>query len=205
MFTFQGDAVLDPFLGSGTTIKVALEWGRSAIGYEINESFLTIIEEKLGIKDKLPIFIDNIIINKRETKIIDLPKIDYTPSIQDANPLISYSEKDFKLDDLSKVIEIVKEDIIRIDNGDLIKFLGIKVDRKDETIDYLNNHLIGKKVLIKNKINCHHNVTLAYIYLKNRIFINAYLIKSGLASPDLSIEHKFTKRFDKFMRDRENA
>jgi len=200
--------VLDPFLGSGTTVKAALEWGRNAIGYEINESFLDLIEEKLGIKNKLPIFLDNIIINKKQTNIINLPKIDYTPTIPDANPLISYSEKDFRLDDLSKVIEIVKEDIIRIDNGNLIKFLGIKVERKDETMDYLKTHLMGKKILIKNRINYHrydNNITLAYIYLKNRIFINAYLIKSGLASPDLSIEHKFTKRFDKFMRDRENA
>jgi len=208
MFTFQGDTVLDPFLGSGTTVKVALELGRNAIGYEINERFLNLIEEKLGIKNKLPIFLDNIIINKKEITIIDLPIIDYTPTIQDANPLISYSEKDFKSEDLNKVIEIVKEDIIRIDNGNLIKFLGIKIEKKDETVDYLNKHLIGKKILIKNRINHHrndNNIILAYIYLKNRIFINAYLIKSGLASPDLSIEHKFTNKFDKFMRDRENA
>lgn len=208
MFSFQGDTVLDPFLGSGTTVKVALEWGRNAIGYEINESFLNLIEDKLGIKNKLPIFLDNIIINKKQTNIINLQKIDYTPTIQDANPLISYSEKDFKLEDLSKVIEIVREDIIRIDNGNLIKFLGIKIDKKDETMDYLKNHLMGKRILIKNRINHHrndNNITLAYIYLKNRIFINAYLIKSGLASPDLSIEHKFKKRFVRFMRDRENA
>jgi len=37
MFTFIGDTVLDPFLGSGTTAKVALELKRNAIGYEINE------------------------------------------------------------------------------------------------------------------------------------------------------------------------
>jgi len=35
MFTFNGDTVLDPFVGSGTTAKVADEMGRSSIGYEI--------------------------------------------------------------------------------------------------------------------------------------------------------------------------
>ena len=204
MFTFQGDTVLDPFLGSGTTVKVALELVRNSVGYEINEGFLSLIEDKLEIKNKLPIFLDNIIIDKRERNIIDLPRIDYSPIIQDANPLISYSEKDFKLEDLNKVIDIVKEDIIKIDNGDLIKFLGIKIVKKDETIDYLNKHIVGKKIIIKNIIR-HNNITSAYIYLKNRIFINAYLIKSGLACPDLSIEHKFTKKFIKFTRDRENA
>ena len=35
MFTYKGDTVLDPFLGSGTTTRVALEQGRNSIGYEI--------------------------------------------------------------------------------------------------------------------------------------------------------------------------
>lgn len=35
MFTFESDTVLDPFLGSGTTVKVAWELGRNSIGYEI--------------------------------------------------------------------------------------------------------------------------------------------------------------------------
>lgn len=206
MFTFQGDTALDPFLGSGTTAKTALELGRNSIGYEINEGFLSLIEEKLEIKDKLPIFIDNIIIEKRKANVIELPRINYIPIIQDAKPLINYSEKVLKLDDLNKVVEIVKEDIIRIDNGNLIKFLGINIDRKNDTIDYLNKHLLGKKIIIKNLIeNNNNDIALAYIYLKNKIFINAYLIKSGLAYPDLSIEHKFANKFVKFMRDRENA
>ena len=37
MFIFIGDTVLDPFLGSGTTVKVALELQRNAVGYEINK------------------------------------------------------------------------------------------------------------------------------------------------------------------------
>jgi len=35
----------------------------------------------------------------------------------------------------------------------------------------------------------------AYIYLKNKIFINAYLIKSGLATPDFQVEHRYAKKF----------
>jgi site-specific DNA-methyltransferase (adenine-specific) len=35
MFTYEGDTVLDPFLGSGTTTKVALDMNRNSIGYEI--------------------------------------------------------------------------------------------------------------------------------------------------------------------------
>lgn len=35
MFSCLGDTVLDPFAGSGTTLKVATAWGRRAIGYDI--------------------------------------------------------------------------------------------------------------------------------------------------------------------------
>lgn len=57
MFSFVGDTVLDPFLGSGTTSVVALRLNRNSIGYEINEEFLPIIKKKVGI-DKFTIFND---------------------------------------------------------------------------------------------------------------------------------------------------
>ncbi len=206
MFTFVGDTVLDPFLGSGTTVKVAIDLGRQGIGYEINDSFVGLIEEKLGVKNKLPIFSDNIEIINRDTKIINLLTIDYNPIIQDANPIIQYCEEDYKNDNLSKVIEIINKDTIRIDNGNLIKFLGINVNRSQETIDYLNKQLLGKKVILKDQIGYqNNNITLAYIYLKNKIFINTYLIKAGLANADISINHRFANKFIKLGRERENA
>lgn len=47
MFSFIGDIVLDPFLGSGTTLKVAKSLFRKSIGYEINQDFNPIIEQKI--------------------------------------------------------------------------------------------------------------------------------------------------------------
>lgn len=207
MFTFVGDTVLDPFLGSGTTVKVAIDLGRQGVGYEINESFVSLIEEKLGVKNKLPIFSDNIEIINRDIRVINLLTIDYNPIIQDANPIIQYREEDYKKDNLSKVIEIVNKDTIRIDNGNLIKFLGINVNRSQETIAYLNKQLLGKKVILKDQTEFKNdnNITLAYIYLKNKIFINAYLIKSGLANADISINHRFANKFIKLWRECENA
>jgi len=49
MYSFLGDTVLDPFLGSGTTTRAALELGRNSIGVEINPDFFQFIEPKLGI------------------------------------------------------------------------------------------------------------------------------------------------------------
>lgn len=50
MYSFVGDTVLDPFLGSGTTCKIASELGRNSIGYEIGfnrENWKQIIKEKI--------------------------------------------------------------------------------------------------------------------------------------------------------------
>ncbi|PKQ70433.1 site-specific DNA-methyltransferase [Raineya orbicola] len=47
MFSFVGDIVLDPFAGSGTTLKVAKQLNRNFVGYELYESYEPIIETKL--------------------------------------------------------------------------------------------------------------------------------------------------------------
>ncbi len=47
LFSFVGDVVLDPFAGSGTTLKVAKENGRHYVGYEIMENYRNVIERKL--------------------------------------------------------------------------------------------------------------------------------------------------------------
>lgn len=47
LFSFAGETVLDPFLGSGTTSKVALQHGRNSIGYEIDLGLKATIMEKL--------------------------------------------------------------------------------------------------------------------------------------------------------------
>jgi len=48
LFTFVGDIVLDPFAGSGTTLKVAKELDRKFVGYEVMESFRPTILKKLS-------------------------------------------------------------------------------------------------------------------------------------------------------------
>ena len=53
LFTFEDDVVLDPFAGSGTTLKVAKELNRKYIGYELYESYKNIINIKIGSANSL--------------------------------------------------------------------------------------------------------------------------------------------------------
>lgn len=71
MFTYRGDTVLDPFLGSGTTSKVAFEMGRNSIGYEIgfqseSQDWKEVIKNKIHFAD-VPPNLQNLVF-KIETK-----------------------------------------------------------------------------------------------------------------------------------------
>ncbi len=46
--TDEGDIVLDPFMGSGTTAEVAMRLNRRFIGFEISDSYIEIAQKRLG-------------------------------------------------------------------------------------------------------------------------------------------------------------
>jgi len=207
MFSFSGETVLDPFLGSGTTAKVALELNRNAIGYEINDGFLRIIKEKLGLGQLN--FAHNIQIIRRDRRItrITPQNVGYIPRIKDAKPRIDPKMFRFKDERLYRVVEIIDESTIKLDTGLIVKFLGVKVNKKEEVIKYLMDYLLGKEVFLKFENNAcgENNVIEAYVYLKNRIFVNAYMIKSGIASPDLSKNYRLKDKFVELWRRREKS
>jgi DNA modification methylase len=67
VYSYRGDTVLDPFLGSGQTAKVAVHMGRKTVGYELVEKYINYtkqrIKEPLALRpeqliarfDKLPL------------------------------------------------------------------------------------------------------------------------------------------------------
>lgn len=48
MFSFVGDTVLDPFMGTGTTNVAAAKWGRNSIGSEVDPSYYALAEKRLA-------------------------------------------------------------------------------------------------------------------------------------------------------------
>lgn len=65
LFTFVGETVLDPFLGSGTTTKVAKALGRNTFGYEIDLELVDVVKQKLNYQ-QLSFSDDNIEIVVRQ-------------------------------------------------------------------------------------------------------------------------------------------
>lgn len=47
MFSFVGDTVLDPFLGTGTTTVAAAKWGRNSIGFEVDNHYFKLAQKRI--------------------------------------------------------------------------------------------------------------------------------------------------------------
>lgn len=48
LFTHEGELVLDPFVGSGTTLVAANDLNRNAIGFDLQQSYIDVCEKRLG-------------------------------------------------------------------------------------------------------------------------------------------------------------
>ena len=212
MFSFPGETVLDPFMGSGTTASVAKKLNRNSIGYEINPEFIPIIEEKIGKNDMFsdtqieivkqqPITTDfeqrieelpyRFIDFHKLDKKIDVKKIQYGSKI-DANST-------GKREEFFSVKEIISPELIKLSNDLVIRLIGIKQNPQinGEATEYLYKKLKVKKVFLKYDEVKHdsENHLMAYLYLENKTFINAHLLKDKLALVDTSIEFKYKNKF----------
>ena len=197
MFTFVGETVLDPFLGSGTTAKVSLKLNRNAIGYEINEKFLEVIRKKIKING-IDMFNKRIEIVKREETITP-GSVDYIPRIKDAKPIIDPNKLKFGKNKFYKVVDILEDGRLKLDTGLIVKLRGIQIADIKSTVAYLNQYVLKKKVYLKfdKGYVANGSCVEGYVYLKNKIFINAYLIKAGWAVTDKNLDFNLKDRFVK--------
>jgi DNA modification methylase len=195
MFSFVGDTVLDPFAGSGTTLKVALDLRRDSIGYEVNRDFIKVMRSKLaGIAPQEPEV--SVIRRRRKMSHSEVP---YMPSIQNARPAGPARRRPPEA--LHKVTAVTGENTIRIGRSRRVRFLGVKITDAAKARDYLRRYVLGKEVFLRfdgDKPRASGEVA-AYVYLKNRIFINAHLIRAGLGIPDPGVSHSLRTRFMSIM------
>jgi len=211
MFSFIGDTVLDPFLGSGTTCLAAKNLERNSIGYEINPEFLPIIKAKLNI-NQIDISRTEYFFLKDEVKtdlseeINKLPYVFNDPHQFDKKIDPKKLQFGSRIDKTSgqreeyySVKSVISPELLKLDNNLIIRLIGIKANEavNGQAIKYLINKTNKQKVFIKfdNKKYDENNRLLCYLYLKNKTFLNAYLIREGLADVDISADFKYKSKF----------
>ncbi len=219
MFTFVGETVLDPFLGSGTTTLAAQHLDRNSIGYEINEEFLPEIKKKVGGNETLfsgKIHVtfskQNGTISNFSRRVSRLPYIFRDPhkidkkidprSLQFGSRINKESPEP---ENFFRVAEILSTEEILLSNGLSVRLIGIKEipEKADEARVFLENLAKGKKAYLKFDVKKFDkkNRLLAYLYLSNRTFVNAHLIKSGLAQVDMDEAFSHRRRFIRYAKE----
>ena len=212
MFSFVGENVLDPFAGSGTTSLAAKNLGRNSIGYEINPEFIPIIKGKLNV-NQVDIqgtsynFVVQNTISNYEKRINEFPYIFSDPHKLDKKVDLKKLQFGSKLDkegrvkreEFFTVKEIISPEKIKLNNDLVVKLIGVKQDKKinGKATDYLIGKTKGKRVFMKfdkQKYDSDNNL-LCYLYLENKTFINAHLIKNGFAQADEINNYKYKDKF----------
>ncbi len=213
MFSFPGETVLDPFMGSGTTAAVARALGRNSVGYEINPDFIPLIKSRIGgdtlyeranveiVEQKVEIDFEE------ETKslpyrFVDVHKIDKQVDVKKLR-FGSKIDKDSNSsrEDFFTVKEIISPELILLSNGLTVRLIGIKQDPvvNGKASEFLASKLYGKKVFLRfdeTKFDAENHL-MVYLYLENKTFINAHLLKNKLALVDDSMDFKYKTKFQK--------
>ena len=213
MFAFVGDTVLDPFLGSGTTSLAAKKLDRNSVGYEMNSEFIPDIERKLEINNS-DVSNSNYSFIKQEnidtdfkSEIEELPYIftDFHKFDKKTDPKkLQYGSKidkknSPKREDYFAVKEVISPALIRLSNDLIVRLIGVKINAATSAMatEFLILKTKGQKVYMKYDETKHDdkNNLLVYLYLKNKTFINAHLIKNGLVAVDSSYNYKNKNKF----------
>ena len=209
MFSFAGETVFDPFLGSGTTMLAAKHLSRNSIGYEINPCFLPTIREKLGVDEQDLFRNDNVSVQyDREEKPILLDSIPYI--FRDPHRFcnkvdvkkLTFGSKIDGTEETKKffiVSKILSPEELELNNGVRVRLLGIKTNPRylNEAMEYLTSRILKQQVFVRHDA-MHHgegDSNSVYLYLRNRTFVNNHLAKTGLVFIDTVTDYKYRNKF----------
>jgi len=137
---------------------------------------------------KLPyLFVDTHKIDKK----IDVKKLQYGSKID--------AESNGQREEYFTVREIISPELIKLNNDLVIRLIGIKQNHviNGQATEFLRDILKGKRVFLRHDEVKYDNDNhlMAYLYLENKTFVNAHLLKAGLVKVDERLEFKYKKRF----------
>lgn len=211
MFSFTGETVLDPFLGSGTTALAAKNLGRNSVGYEINKSFEEIIKNKICGEQQTLFDIDNVNVEffDVQNQIPDFERLPYIFSdphkmnnqvdIKKHNYGSKIDNKVISKKEMFSVKNIISPEIIQLSNNRTVRLAGIKGKEEyaDRAVNFLKEKFNKRKVFLKYENSpAKDGCPLAYVYLDNKTFVNRHLLRTGYVDIDNSYDFLYKKKFE---------
>jgi site-specific DNA-methyltransferase (adenine-specific) len=198
-------------MGSGTTSLAARNSDRNSIGYEINPEFIEISKSKLNInqtdiagttyeflKDETTVDVE------KEFKSLPYRFVDFQKLDKKVDPKkLQFGSKIDKnggqREEYYTVKEVISPELIKLHNNLVVRLIGVKGKENvnGAAKKFLSDKTRGQKVFMKfdNQKYDDQNNLMCYLYLKNKTFLNAHLIKEGLVEPDTETEFKHKEKF----------
>lgn len=214
MFSFVGETVFDPFMGSGTTSLAARNLKRNSIGYEINPDFIKYYKQKV---ESSMLFDNSTCVYKKDEssfdicqKLMSLPYRFNDPHKMENKIDVKKLQFGSKIDKDSKeredyysVKDVVSPNKLLLSNGVTVRLIGVKEKPSvnGAATKFLAEKTKGRKVFMRYDSVKYDsdNTLLCYLYLDNKTFINAHLLKNGLVDVDDSMDFKYKNKFEKLI------
>jgi site-specific DNA-methyltransferase (adenine-specific) len=214
MFSFPDELVLDPFLGSGTTMLAARELGRRSIGYEINPDYLPVMQRRLGCEEDglfatpaedvavvrpPPLALDDeALLARLPYRFTDPLRLDRQrdPRRQTYGSRVAHDSP--ARAKALRVAAVLAPDRLRLSDEREVVLAGIlpRLERAAEAIAYLAETTRGQRVTFEPEpADRGAEPPRGYLFLANRTHLNAHLLKRGLAAADPRPGYRYRTRF----------
>jgi site-specific DNA-methyltransferase (adenine-specific) len=191
MFSFVGETVLDPFAGSGSTVRAAMDLGRRGLGYEINSAYESAIRDRLGLAMGDLFSTDEVVF--RHAAAAPVMPVTAAPSPGALQRTASAKKNSFgsvvaaadgarPRERGLKVIRVLDGLRLELEGGKTVRLSGVLPNGNSaEAKVYLEKMAAGKRVFIKAGQSEPDGCASARVYLANRTCLNSKLVKLGLA------------------------
>lgn len=216
MFSFVGDTVLDPFLGSGTTSLAARNLGRNSMGFEVNPEFVPVIREKAGSQQRGLFQQAELVVERRDrderdyrARTRDLPYIFRDPVHFDKRidpKKLRFGSRidadDVKREKLLRVKSVLSPCRLVLNDNLHIRLIGLKPkeERTSAAMRFLADLTKGTRVFMRYDTIMHDEEgdLLCYLYLANKTFVNAHLVRRHLVNVDSDADFRYKAKFESY-------
>ncbi len=190
MFSFRGERVLDPFVGSGTTLVAAAELGREGVGVDLDAGVESVVAERLG--DSAPLQVDH-------RDIAALAGEDRAGGFYGSVVRKEDRGRQRFTGVKDRLESVTGPNSLRTRDGREVVLLGTCAipEQADAAVKRLGEMLARRALLLTNaaKEPLADGETAAYVHLSDRTFVNSRLIREGLLGADDAVDHPHRTKF----------
>ncbi len=190
MFSFVGDRVLDPFVGSGTTLLACSELDRAGVGIDLDSAVEPIIRDRLGPSIPLDVV-------RREVASANsrAPADEFFGSVvrrEDRGKQRFVGKRE-------QLAAVTGANSFRTRTGREVVLLGTRpLPEREAEAEQRLSALLGRKRLLLTDVEKEplpDGVREAYVHLSDRTFVNSRLIREGLLGADETTKHPHLAKF----------